>query len=64
MLKDQAISGAQVLNICISLLTHETDVGVLTAVVQRMIPVIINSYIPSSVSAETSYELFELILSI
>ena len=64
MLKDQAISGAQVLNICKSQLHHETDVGVLTAVVQRMIPVIINSYIPSSVSAETSYELFELILSI
>ena len=52
------------LNICKSQLHHETDVGVLTAVVQRIIPVIINSYIPSSVSAETSYELFELILRI
>ena len=63
-LKDQAISRAQVLNICKSQLHHETDVGVLTAVVQRMIPVIINSCIPSSVLVEKSYELFELILSI
>ena len=52
------------LNICKSQLHHETDVGVLTAVVQRMIPVIINSCIPLNVLAEKSYELFELNLSI
>jgi hypothetical protein len=46
MLKDAAISGAQLLNICKKTLQTETEVGVLTAVVQRIIPVIVSSYLP------------------
>jgi hypothetical protein len=43
MLKDAAISGAQLLNICKKTLQTETEVGVLTAVVQSIIPVIVSS---------------------
>jgi len=54
MLKDQNISGAQVLEICKSQLLNETEVGVLTAVVDRMIPIIIKNYLPANNYEETN----------
>lgn len=63
MLKDAAISGAQLLNICKKTLQTETEVGVLTAVVQSIIPVIVSSYLPLSFYESTHHELFELILN-
>lgn len=63
MLKDQNISGAQLLDICKSQLQNETEVGVLTAVVQQIIPVIVKSFLPTSIYESTNCQLFELILN-
>jgi len=63
MLKDAKISGAQLLNICKKLLQTETEVGVLGAIVQQIIPVCVSSYLPLSIYESTHHELFDLILN-
>ena len=63
MLKDANISGAQLLAISKKTLQTETEVGVLTAVVKQIIPVIVRTYLPLAIYESTHHELFDLILN-
>jgi len=62
MLKENYISGAQVLDICKSQLVQETAVDVLTDVMRSVIPVVIKNYIPLENYEQSHKEIFELFL--
>lgn len=64
MLKENHISGAQVLEICKTQLVNETAVDVLTDVMRFVIPVVIKNYIPLERYEQSHKEIFELFLSI
>ena len=64
MLKENYLSGAQLLNICKRQLLKETGVDVLTDVMRFVVPVIIKNYTPLEIYEQTHAEIFELFLSI
>lgn len=64
MLKDNLISGAQVLQIVRSQAKSETDSGVLTDVLKFLIPVIIKNYMPTELYEKTHHTIFEFLLNI
>lgn len=64
MLKENYMSGAQVLNICKSQLVNETAGDVLTNVMRSIVPVIIKNYIPLENYEQFHAEMFSLFLTI
>ena len=64
MLKTSDICGVQLLDICTANMAHETAVDVISTCLQRIIPVVIKSYLPTSVFAEKKGDMFEMILGI
>ena len=64
MLKENYLSGAQVLNICKSQLVNETAVDVLTDVMRFVVPVVIKNYIPLENYESSHKDIFELFLGI
>lgn len=60
MVKDGRISGAQLIEICLSQLEDETDISVLLHAFKTVIPAMINSYMPSENYAEFKCKIFEL----
>jgi hypothetical protein len=64
MLKENYLSGSQVLNICTSQLVNETAVDVLTDVMRFVVPVIIKSYLPLEQYESAHKNIFELFLNI
>ena len=64
MLKQNDISGAQLLNICKTQLVGETSVDVMTDVMRFVIPVVIKNYIPPEIYLKSHHDIFELFLAI
>lgn len=64
MLKENYLSGAQVLNICKTQLITETAVDVLTDVMRFVVPVIVKNYIPLENYVQFHGEMFVLFLGI
>lgn len=62
MMKEDYVSGAQLLDICKNQLVNETAVDVLTDVLKFVIPVTIKSYIPVEYYEQSHKDVFELLL--
>jgi len=64
MLKENDLSGAQLLQICKSQLVGETSVDVLTDVMRSVVPITIKNYIPLEIYEQSHHDMFELFLGI
>lgn len=62
MMKQNDISGAQLLEICKTQLIGETAVDVITDTMRSIIPSIIKNFIPIEIYERSHYDIFTLIL--